>query len=137
MTRHAPQPAPTSAGDVGRRIVITLRLPPRELSPNGRPGWAPKARAVRRYRETAHLLALAARPGRPMERARVTAKFYFVDRRQRDPDNLLASLKSAIDGLVDAHVVGNDANMVHMPIEQYVDRANPRVEIEVQEVTDP
>jgi len=134
MTRAAPQPSPTSAGDATRRIVITLRLPPEELTPNARPCRAAKARAVRRYREAAYLYALAARPGRPMERARVTARFFFRDRRERDKDNLLASLKAAFDGIADGRVITNDAGMIHMPAELLMDRVNPRVEIEVEEV---
>jgi crossover junction endodeoxyribonuclease RusA len=113
-------------------MVIVLPLPPRELSPNARPHYMAKARAVKRYRETAHLLALAERPGRPMSTARVTARFFFRTRRRRDRDNLLASLKPAFDA--DARVVTNDAGMIHMPVEQYVDRIAPRVEIVVEAV---
>ncbi|MCX5671210.1 MAG: RusA family crossover junction endodeoxyribonuclease [Planctomycetota bacterium] len=69
-----------------------------------------------------------------MRVARVTAKFYLPDQRRRDPDNLLGSLKAAIDGLVDGGVIGDDRDFIHMPVEQYVDRARPRVEIEVEEV---
>jgi len=112
--------------------VIVLPLPSRELSPNARPHWAAKARAVRRYRETAYLSALASRPARPMRAAKVTARFFFRSRRRRDRDNLLASLKPAFDGLADARVVADDAGMVHMPVEQYVDRRNPRVELVVE-----
>jgi len=67
-----------------------------------------------------------------MRLARVTARFFFRNRRRRDRDNLLASLKPAFDGLADAGVVGNDSGMVHMPVEQYVDRTNPRVELVVE-----
>jgi crossover junction endodeoxyribonuclease RusA len=120
-----------------KRLVVTLRLPPRILSPNARPNRYAKAEAVRQYRETAHLLALAERPGRPMRCARVTATFYFRDRRPRDGDNLLASLKPAFDGLADAGVVTNDSGLVHMPVEQRLDRAKPRVEIAVEPLPDP
>jgi len=133
MTRPAPQPDPTSPGDVGRRILVVLPLPPRQLQPNARPHWTAKAGAVKRYRQIAWLSALAVRPRQAMLTARVTAKFYFADRRQRDPDNLLASLKAGFDGLVDGGVIGDDRDFIHMPIEQYVDRARPRVEIEVEE----
>ena len=134
MTRAAPQPDVTPTA---RRLVITLSLPSRDLSPNGRPGWRAKAKAVKRCRQTAHLLALAARPGRPMQRARVTCRFFFTDRRRRDRDNLLASLKPAFDGLADARVIVNDAGMIHMPVELLVDRVRPRVEIEVVEELKP
>ena len=116
-------------------MVVVLSLPPRALSPNARPHWAAKARAVRQYRETAYLCALAERPGRPMQAARVTCRLFFRDRRRRDRDNLLASLKPAFDGIADAGVVGNDSGMVHMPVEQYVDRMRPRVEIVVEAVS--
>ena len=116
-------------------MVIVLPLPPRELSPNARPHWAVKARAVRQYREAAYLLALASRPARPMRAAKVTARFFFRTHRQRDRDNLLASLKPAFDGIADARVVTNDAGMIHMPVEQYVDRTDPRVEIVVEAVS--
>ena len=67
-----------------------------------------------------------------MRVARVTSKFFFRDRRRRDRDNLLASLKPAFDGIADARVVTNDSGMIHMPVEQYVDRPDPRVEIMVE-----
>jgi len=117
---------------LGAALVVTLPLPPRVLSPNARPHWAAKARAVRQYRETACLCALVERPGRPMQAARVTCRFFFRDRRRRDRDNLLASLKPAFDGIADAGVVTNDSGMIHMPVEQCVDRVRPRVEIVVE-----
>jgi len=119
---------------MGSSMVIVLPLPPRELSPNVRPHWAAKARAVRRYREAAYLSALAERPARPLQAARVTSRFFFCNRRRRDRDNLLASLKPAFDGIADARMVANDAGMIHMPVEQYVDRTDPRVEIAVEAV---
>ena len=120
---------------MGSSRVIVLPLPPRELSPNARPHWAAKARAVKHYREAAYLSSLAERPARPMHAARVTARFFFRNRRRRDRDNLLASLKPAFDGIADARVVANDAGMIHMPVEQYVDRTDPRVEIVVEAMT--
>ena len=38
------------------RITITLPLPPKELSPNARPHWAVKARAIKSYRLLAALI---------------------------------------------------------------------------------
>ena len=116
------------------RILIRLSLPPRELSPNARPHWAAKARAVKLYRAIAYLLSVAERRVRPLRAAKVTARFFFRTQRRRDPDNLLSSLKAALDGIADAGIVANDAGMVHMPVEQCVDRADPRVEITVEEM---
>jgi hypothetical protein len=67
-----------------------------------------------------------------MRAAKVTARFFFRTRRRRDRDNLLASLKPAFGGIADARVVANDSGMIHMPVEQYVDRTDPRVEIVVE-----
>ena len=64
--------------------TVTLPLPPRELSPNARVHWAARARTTRRYREAAYLVALPSRPRRPMQVARVTARFFFRTRRRRD-----------------------------------------------------
>jgi len=64
----------------------------------------------------------------------VTARFFFKTRRRRDRDNLLASLKAAFDGLADAGLVADDSGLIHMPVEQYIDRADPRVELVVERV---
>ena len=120
---------------MGTPMVIVLPLPPRELSPNARPHYMAKARAVKRYRQTAWLCALAVRPRQPLQTARVTSRFFFRTCRRRDRDNLLASLKPAFDGIADARVVTNDAGMIHMPVEQYVDRRDPRVEVAVEAVS--
>lgn len=98
--------------------------------------WGAKAKAAKAYREAANLTARAAlgRWDVPMQQARVTARFFFVARRRRDRDNLLASLKAAFDGLADAGLVANDAGMTHMPTEIYIDADNPRVEIEIEEL---
>ena len=64
----------------------------------------------------------------------MTARFFFKTRRRRDRDNLLASLKAAFDGLADAGLVADDSGLIHMPVEQYIDRADPRVELVVERV---
>lgn len=114
-------------------ITITLPLPPKELSPNARVHWAGKARKVKYYRGRAwaESLAVQGRRTRKWKRATVQATFYHRDKRRRDKDNLLASLKSAFDGIADADVVENDAGLTHLPVECEVDKSNPRVVITV------
>lgn len=56
---------------------------------------------------------------------------------RRDPDNIMGGMKFICDGLVAGGVIKDDKKkyinkITHNPIE--VDRENPRVEIEVQEV---
>jgi len=100
-------------------IEITLPFPPRGLSPNSRLGWRAKAQVVRLYREdvgwTAAVKWTDARPRgfgvarKPLEApVEATVTFVVPDRRRRDLDNLLAMLKPAWDGLVDAGVLAGD-----------------------------
>lgn len=117
-----------------RSYVVVLPLPPRELSPNSRSHWRVKARHVKEYRhraryETAFLLSK--KP--PLDAVRIEARFFFRDKRRRDRDNLLASLKSAFDGIADAGLVRNDSDITHLPVVIDVDRNEPRVELHVTE----
>jgi crossover junction endodeoxyribonuclease RusA len=88
-------------------LTLTLELPwpPRQLSPNARNHWATTAKAKKAYRTRCRALATAAGV-----RAVLTEKnalelhltFFPPDRRPRDWDNLLASMKAGLDGLADA-----------------------------------
>jgi Holliday junction resolvase RusA-like endonuclease len=113
------------------KVKIVMRLPPKVLHPNSRPHYFAKAKAARTYREIAKLNALIVRPSTPWATATVQCTFYFATTRRRDGDNWLASMKAAFDGLADGHVVANDAGFTHLPPKMQIDRAHPRVEIEV------
>jgi crossover junction endodeoxyribonuclease RusA len=110
---------------------LILPLPPRELAPNRRPHWAAKAKAVREYRTRAWAVARNVSNGQRLdwERAEVRTVFMLPDRRRRDPDNLMAAMKAAWDGIVDAHVLTDDRYLILHPPTLMVDRARPRVEI--------
>ena len=96
-------------------LTFQLPLPDRRLSPNARSHWAIKARMVKAARGAARVEALRVLDGRPAPRwGRATlqpAVFLGPKNRQPDPDNLLASLKSYIDGLADAGIVANDKDL--------------------------
>lgn len=111
----------------GMEIGVVLPLPGRTLSPNARVCWQAKARSVKAYRGFA--FSLAQRYPRAWKAAEAEATFWFRDRRRRDRDNLLASLKAAFDGIAAAGVVEDDADLTHLPVRIEVDRENPRVEI--------
>ncbi len=116
------------------RLVITLELPARELSPNWRGHWARKAKAVRAMRNETMLRAKAAlrKLGcrEPWPRAELAPKFYFTTRRRRDRDNLAASLKAARDGIADSGLVSNDVDIVNRDPEIIVDKTSrARVEL--------
>lgn len=115
-------------------MTITLPLPHKHLSPNARCHWRAKARAVKNYRTAATAAAIIAQHGERWEwgESSVLCRFYFKDARARDSDNLLASMKSAFDGLADAGIVENDRDFDHRPVWKSKDKANPRVEIEIE-----
>jgi Holliday junction resolvase RusA-like endonuclease len=91
---------------------------------------------VKAYRETARALAWKL-GGNPLASASVQCRFYFATKRRRDGDNLLASMKSCFDGLVDAGVFTDDSGLTHLPVMQAKDAKNPRVEIHILTEEDP
>jgi crossover junction endodeoxyribonuclease RusA len=84
--------------------VITLPWPPKELSPNARIHFHAKGRAVKAYREQAYWLAKAAGLGPFPADGGIGLRFDFhpPDKRKRDLDNMLASIKAGVDGIADA-----------------------------------
>jgi len=101
-------------------VRLTLPFPPNALHPNSRVHWRLKAAQTAHYREEIGWIGKEFASGCHPERCEHTIPFTppvkavvtFVvpDRRPRDLDNLLASLKAAWDGLTDAGVLeGDDA----------------------------
>ncbi len=99
--------------EISETVIINIpMLPPSECSPNFRGHWAKKAKAVKVLREAAMMCALNdsnfARP--KYDKAEVSITLVVRDARYyRDPDNMVASLKSAIDGCVDAGIIKDDS----------------------------
>lgn len=94
-------------------ITITLPHPPSSLRPNGRSHWRVKAQSVKDYRTLAKVRAMEALgTARPMwAAAKVAITWESNTMRHPDPDNIVASLKAAFDGLQDAGVVANDRGL--------------------------
>lgn len=114
------------------RLVITVPIPSVRLSPNAaRVHWAEKQRRVRFARGVAKTCALAAKPADwvPLVTATVLVRWYSVKAIIADSDNRQATLKSTFDGLADAKIFENDRGLTHLPLEQFKDAKNPRVEI--------
>lgn len=116
-------------------VTVSLPIPDRCLSPNARSHWAVRSKAAKRqhavaYCETAEVLH---RPGvtfQPAETHGVRCRWFCRDRRRRDADNLLASMKHAFDGIAEALKV-DDRTFVHWPAVIGYDRDRPRVEVSV------
>ena len=96
----------------------TLQLPfMKPLSLNDRQHHMVKAKAVREWRESTALLIRTAKiPA--CTRVRATLLYVPNANRRRDPDNLVAGFKPAVDALVDAGVVPDDT-------QEYVERVWP------------
>lgn len=87
-------------------IEFTLGWPPSDLSPNRRLHWAKLAKAKKAYRHACWGITLDqwqvgkyAVPHGPLT---LTMRFVPPDRRSYDRDNLVARMKSGLDGLCDA-----------------------------------
>lgn len=124
---------------VTSKIVIVLPLPPKMLHPNARPHYMAKARATKKARADAGWLTLVsmndADVGKPRwPEAACRARFYFAKPANRDRDNLIAWLKAYFDGVADAGLVANDAGITHLPVEHFIDTANPRVELHFERI---
>ena len=81
---------------------IVLPWPPKELNPNKRLHWATLSKAKKSYRSACFYIAKQTKPNVNKEKVSLAITFYKPDRRHRDLDNMLASMKSGLDGLADA-----------------------------------
>ena len=83
--------------------MIDLPWPSRILSPNCRAHWSGIARAKRTARNQAGWLARAAYGDtfKGCDSVTVSITYCPPDNRRRDADNIVASLKAALDGVAD------------------------------------
>tara|TARA_R100001086_G_scaffold23425_3_gene11124 strand:+ start:773 stop:1126 length:354 start_codon:yes stop_codon:yes gene_type:complete len=87
-------------------------LPARDLSPNKRLHYMALYQAKREAKDEAMALVLQqGRPKTPYGKAHVTITWIAKDKRRRDTDNLFASMKPYIDGLVDSGLLTDDDAM--------------------------
>ena len=87
-------------------IEIVLGWPPSDLSPNARLHWAKLARAKKQYRNACFSVSKEQLKKFNTENIpeKLVLEMTFIppDRRSYDRDNLVARMKSGIDGLADA-----------------------------------
>ena len=82
---------------------VVFPWPPKELSPNAAMHWAKKAKYKKMYRQACWALALEAKlECKKVGKIPMTITFYPPDKRHRDADNMVAAIKSGLDGLADA-----------------------------------
>jgi crossover junction endodeoxyribonuclease RusA len=115
-------------------LRIILPWPPKTLSPNTRHAhWSQLAKAKKDYRAACAEQAIAQGAAARMFPGKCTVTMVFVqpDRRARDLDNLIAAMKSGLDGLADA-LKANDRDWALAAIIDHT-RIGGFVEITVQE----
>ena len=87
-------------------------LPDPDLNPNKRLHHMLLYRAKRDAKDEAILLVLEqGRPSTPYDQAHITITWVSKHKRRRDIDNLFASMKPYIDGLVEADLIADDSAM--------------------------
>jgi Holliday junction resolvase RusA-like endonuclease len=117
-------------------MKITLPIPSRLLSPNARCHWSRRAKVFKAAKAVATMETKAAMSASgyefPLPKAAYKAVWFFKDRRDRDPDNFMGSLKAYIDGMAAAGLVQNDKVLwPERPEVGEPDKHNPRVEITI------
>ena len=108
-------------------------LPDSRLSPNARIHHMMLYKAKREAKEEAFVIAKRQGvPVKPYHRVHITITYVSKDKRRRDMDNLLASTKPAIDGIVAAKVIEDDSvfNVSYSLYYEVGDKARTIIEIE-------
>lgn len=111
--------------NAGCSMSITITIPgtpDRSLSPNSRCHWRVKAKHVKAYRHTSYLASLAMAGTTIRGPVWLDLEYgWEKGRRVVDYDNAISLAKSAIDGLVDAKVMGDDRYVVGLTVKQLKD----------------
>ena len=108
---------------------VVFPWPPKELSPNANIHWAKKAKFKKAYRETCWALTLEAKlETKALGKIPIEITFYPPDRRHRDADNMVASIKAGLVGLADALKV-NDRQF--LPTFKFSDEIKGMVKVQL------
>lgn len=130
---------PGSWFDVGEMAFFIVGHPP---TPNvmTRWGWQQRARERRTWRDAAAWSARAALSNSTLRGEMVPmaihVEFEYLIKRTRDRDNLIASLKPVIDGLVDARILKDDnpTELVRLTVSEKVGKDRTGIYVRVTEL---
>jgi crossover junction endodeoxyribonuclease RusA len=122
-----PLRAPERAGDV---IVISLPLPPKPLSPNGRSHWGAKSKAVKAARTIAKTFVQHVATSDWLGRSVRLDVRRWADKKM-DSDNFWGALKAYRDGIADG-LMTTDAQFELGDIQQFTGvKSEGRREVEI------
>jgi len=117
-------------------INITFPIPSPKLAHNGRIHWRQRAKLVKECRLSSGILARQALEGKPAplwEKATAKVVGYFPTMAFPDPANLIDRCKAVFDGIQDARIIIDDANLWPLRPEMHKDKERPRLEITITE----
>lgn len=121
-----------------KSIKIVVPIP--KLNPNNNfAGWAAKAAQKKQDREAATIESQVAVAdlddwkayGFPWRLATVSVTWFHPTKNHRDRDNIIASMKSTIDGIRASGMLIDDDELVWESPNRETDAGNPRVEITI------
>ena len=95
-------------------LKLPWTVPP--LSMNDRGHWRTKNRIIAEVRHTSFMLAKHHKVPKQLGRISALLVYYPRDRRRRDPENYVATLKPLVDGLVDARIIPDDTPEFYLPV---------------------
>jgi crossover junction endodeoxyribonuclease RusA len=110
---------------------VILPWPPSQLMPNKKLHWAVKAKYAKAYKEACYNLTMMANLGTPQMidgKLPIVVTFFPPDKRHRDCDNIVASLKNGQDGF--AKALGVD-DKHFLPTYQFTDEIKGWVKIQI------
>lgn len=116
-------------------IKIILPFPAAKLNPNRRSGHSWQVTAAEKVEawqagKIATLKALGGKAFAIAAPVKFSITFFCPNRRRRDLDNLLASLKPSLDGICNAVDI-DDSAIEEMQLIKRYDAKNPRVEVDI------
>lgn len=117
-----------------KHLRVVLPWPSRGLSPNARCHWAVKRKLVLIARRIAYCETRRKTDGHravPDGRIGYRCSFYPPDKRARDEDNLIASMKSSLDGIAQALHVDDKFFHLLSPMVCEPDRPKGHVEVDL------
>ncbi len=117
--------------------VIDLPWPVKDLHPNARPHWSVKARATKKARSDAYFAARASGASwMAADAISVAVVFSPPDKRLRDQDGMLSSVKAYLDGIADAIGVDDQKWELSIRKDEPVKNGNVRITITPAQGTD-
>lgn len=128
---------------MGQGVTVRVGIPHGSLSHNGRAHWRTISSRRKQQRQSAwaatlealtnNPLASVAHKGNAWKSARIDVAAFYKKKNGPgvDADNLIGSLKGAVDGIVDAGLLADDNGVEWGKVEIVYGDKDPRVELTV------